>query len=166
MLWLWFLFVFHCTVNTSRLEFFGAKFYRGILLLNFSVSGSFHNVFRITIVHCSVALRWLHLIHLVIFQWTNKRTEPGGWGSRNAYHRASIYARWNWESIANKLQSPQYYWTVVIMNTLLKQNFQFQENSAISCPGKFGPEKYPIYLHLPYIGPTSTKFEIQIKTAV
>jgi len=31
---------------------------------------------------------------------------------------------------------------------------------------KFSPEKRPVYLHLPYIGLTSTKFEKQVKTAI
>jgi len=48
----------------------------------------------------------------------------------------------------------------VIKTSISKKNQQF--NALV----KFGPEKCPVYLRLPYIGPTSTKFEKQIKTAV
>jgi len=41
-----------------------------------------------------------------------------------------------------------------------------KKNQQFNAPVKFGPEKCPVYLRLPYIGSTSTKFEKQIKTAI
>jgi len=79
-------------------------------------------------------------------------------------HRAlSIYSQ---EKIQDELDtitsillnngSPEH----VIKTSISKKIQQF------NAPVKFGLEKSPIYLRLPYIGPTSTKFETQIKTAV
>jgi len=48
----------------------------------------------------------------------------------------------------------------VIKTSISKKIQQFK------APVKFGPEKCPVYLRLLYIGPTSTKFEKQIKTTV
>jgi len=48
----------------------------------------------------------------------------------------------------------------VIKTSIPKKIQQFK------APVKFDSEKCPVYLSLPYIGPTLTKFEKQIKTAV
>jgi len=48
-----------------------------------------------------------------------------------------------------------------IIKTSISKKIQ-QFNS----PVKFDPENCPVYLHLPYIGPTSPKFKKQIKTAI
>jgi len=42
----------------------------------------------------------------------------------------------------------------------------FIKIQQFNAPVKFGPEKCPVYLRLPYIVPTSTKFKKQIKTAI
>jgi len=54
---------------------------------------------------------------------------------------------------------------MVILNTLLILPFP-KKIQQFNTPVKFSIEKYPVYLGLPYIGLTSTKFEKQIKTAV
>lgn len=48
----------------------------------------------------------------------------------------------------------------VINTAISKKIVQFQK------PAVSGPKKCPVYLHLPWLGNVSTKFEMQIKTAV